>query len=150
MNGKEQKERRTAVARLERALDRAVEDFQDVWSAEVDSRVKEDAIIREVFTSMVDAETAFRKKQIAEMQSALTTVFIEKIAEISVTVFLFINLPWWKRWGWCLFGAKFLLWTAPAAVRRDFYSSRQPPMPPPPAMSEENQRKQQASSEKPQ
>lgn len=118
MNGQEQKERQTAIAKLERQVEKMAQDFHDLWSAELDTRQKEDEQNREMFASMLDGETQFRKGAI---QQALH-VAKELALASSMPATQFITLVWWKRWGWCIFGYIFLIWTADADTKKAYYS----------------------------
>lgn len=138
MNGAEQRERQTAVARLERAFARLEDSTVETFGVEVEARQAADQQLEErlksLFAKMVDDETTYRK-------SAIQNVRLELSAEIRTTntaLVVIVGLPWWKRWGWVVIGAKMLVWfpptwptatataTAPSVANAQSYSSEKP------------------------
>lgn len=103
MNGEQQKERQTVIARI----DKAIRDLADAWEVEVDARLKGEFHLRDLLASMVDGESQYRKHafNILEQRTAARS-------EATLLVLqTFLKMSWWKRWGWCLFGFQFLEWT---------------------------------------
>lgn len=131
MNGEQQKERRTAVSRI----DGEIALIKDAWEAEVDSRLKAESRLEDLLASMIDGETQFRKAAITKIDGEMTT----RINNVVFLLHVFIIMPWWKRLGWCLFGVKFLQW-----------ATRTPDLVLPTTPTQETLRKQASYTERPQ
>lgn len=160
MNGQEQKERATAVALLKKRVENLELVLTDAQQVETDSRMKADEHIKELFASMLDAETQFRKTALQAVYDKLTYEATVRFKFMEQQLNGFTLMPFWKRWGWCVFGSMFLVWTAPAELRRSYYAAakakkqarqdliNQKEIAAP--MSDDNLRKQQSASERPQ
>lgn len=151
MNGQEQKERNTAVAKLERRVEEMEAVFHDLWSAELEARQKGEEHLKEMFASMLDQETQFRQRGLLHITHQTSQMVLASAHAYGQ----FMQLNWWRRWGWCIFGHLFLIMTDTKS-RHAYFAARaaekleaQEPKPPV-QMSEENFRKARASSERPQ
>lgn len=120
MNGKEQKERQTAVAILERKL-KALEDaVADAYQTEVGARQAEQEQIKSIFAEMLDAETQFRKRAVMEAEGRSRDLVALNMGLLSEVFATFLKLVWWKRLLWNIVGIKVFLWfpTPPISARR--------------------------------
>lgn len=131
MNGEQQKERQTAVARIDKTL----RDMADAWGVEIDARLKSEEHIKGLMASLVDGEAQYRKHALKQLEERLNAR-----AETSLIVLhTFLRMSWWRRWGWCLFGMGFLEWS-----HKPVLSTIVPPV------SDEALRKQKSYTERPQ
>lgn len=103
MNGEQQKERQTAVARI----DKTIASLADLLHGEIDTRVNGEIQLRDLLASMIDGETQYRKHALKQLEERLNMR-----AETSlIVIHTFLKMSWWRRWGWCLFGMGFLEWS---------------------------------------
>lgn len=102
MNGEQQKERRTAVARI----DGTIKDITDLLAAEIETRVKENTRLEGLMAPLIDGETQFRKKAIREAEFKLNS----RIYALEQALHNFAGMVWWKRLGWVILGPRFMLW----------------------------------------
>lgn len=169
MNGTEQKERGKAYERMQKQLDELSIEIHNAWKVEVEARqeasrttdlfiAKEVGRVESLFAKMIDEETQFRKQAIITVMQSLERRVVNRTDAIQMTVYAFLKLPWWKRWGWVLFGFWFLEKTyrqSPADTARvaeataEQNARREGGMAPA-SISEENLRKAQSASERPQ
>lgn len=114
MNGQEQKERTTAITLVNSRIDALADAFDKELTAD-----KEE--LKSLIAEMVDGEAQFRKANIQNEMALMRGYIDRQLAEMSASVLYFINLPWYRRWAWCLLGSSALLWFK--------QSSRQTPTP---------------------
>ena len=167
MNGAEQKARGTAYEKMQKQLDELSIEIHNAWEVEVEARQKATILLGQeiakeanrmesLFAKMMDDETQFRKHHVNTMGQHMAAALQQRTDAVQLTVYAFLKLPWWKRWGWVLFGFWFLEWsykqsadetqniallTAEQNARRE--SGKAP-------MTQDNLRKAQSASERPQ
>lgn len=102
MNGEQQKERRTAVSRI----DGTIKDITDLLSAEIETRVKENTRLEELIASLIDGEAQYRKRAIQTSGDDLRKL----ISAVEQSLHGFVVMSWWKRLGWVFLGPRFMFW----------------------------------------
>lgn len=118
MNGKEQKERQTAVAILERRIASMDKDVHDLFSAELDSRLKGDEALRDEFTASLIAALKAGQTDIEKAKEELRDEFIGSISaegharlraesRVNDSQEMFFKsireMKWWTRIKWTFF-----------------------------------------------
>lgn len=102
MNSEQQKERQTAVARIDKTL----RDMADAWEVEIDARLKSEEHIKELMASIVDGEAQYRKRAIQTSGDDLRKL----IFAVEQSLHGFVVMSWWKRLGWVFLGPRIMLW----------------------------------------
>lgn len=96
MNGQEQKERNTAVAKLERAFDQLDKDARDLFQAEMEARFKADAALEDRCLTAVGEEKAARIEYVDYLDMELRREIIK--------CRLLCQLSFWGRLRWLFTG----------------------------------------------
>lgn len=161
MTGAEQRERGKAYEKIQKQLDELSIEIHNAWEVEVEARqeatrllglsmASESNRMESLFARMLDEETQFRKQHIANAMVTLERTSTMRSEAVQLTVYAYLKMPWWKRWGWMVFGYSFLEWIyrGPAPLDPREAQARQEAGKAP--MSQENLRKQQSYSERPQ
>lgn len=107
MNGAEQKERQTAVAKLERKMAEMDKDVHDLFSAELDSRLKGEAAIRDEFGIILeDLKKELRDEFIGSI-SAEGHARLRAESRVNDSQEMFFKsireMKWWTRIKWTFF-----------------------------------------------
>lgn len=102
MNGEQQKERRTAVTRI----DGEIALLKNAWETEVDSRLKGESRLEDLLASLIDGEAQYRKRAIQTSGDDLRKL----IFAVEQSLHGFVVMSWWKRLGWVFLGPRFMFW----------------------------------------
>lgn len=110
MNGEQQKERETAVTKLDKKIDELGVTVTDAWDVEVTSRQQADAELEERMRKLISDDHTHVLTLAKEQRAYVDGAIQYASTRAAETQLQFIQLPWWKRYAWTLFGWKALAW----------------------------------------
>lgn len=106
MNGAEQKERQTAVARMEREFRNLQETTTDAYQVEYDSRVKAMAELELKLTNLIRDAINGEHLFVLKMANEQRTYVDRADKDTNALILACAMMPWWKRYLWCIFGGR--------------------------------------------
>lgn len=110
MNGEQQKARETAVTKLHDRIDKLDVTVTEAWQVEVESRQVADMDMEERLRTLI-AQNHTHVLDLAKQQRAyVDQIVLYASNRAAQTQLEFLQLPWWKRYAWTLFGWRALAW----------------------------------------